>query len=162
MEAFSALLAICARNSQVTGGFSAQRSVTRSFDVFFDLRLNKRLSKQSWDWWFEAPSSPLWHHSNVNAHFFWRHNAPAYKSRLDEHYSENVNIWSIYLTLPNTCVSLFEHGIVPFYPELWSCGKYTLDVILFSYRYWLIPCRLCRVMPHLACFPHHSIKYKIR
>ena len=25
-----------------------QRPVTRSFDVFFDLRLNKRLSKQSW------------------------------------------------------------------------------------------------------------------
>ena len=28
----------------------AQRLVTRSFDVFFDLRLNKRLSKQSWGW----------------------------------------------------------------------------------------------------------------
>ena len=34
------------------GEFPAQRPVTRSFDVFFDLRLNKRLSKQSWDWWF--------------------------------------------------------------------------------------------------------------
>ena len=30
----------------------AQRPVTRSFAVFFDLRLNKRLSKQSWGWWF--------------------------------------------------------------------------------------------------------------
>ena len=27
--------------------FPAQRPVTRSFDVFFDLRLNKRLSKQA-------------------------------------------------------------------------------------------------------------------
>ena len=45
MEAFSALLAICAGNSPVTGEFPAQRPVTRSFDVYFDLRLNKRLSK---------------------------------------------------------------------------------------------------------------------
>ena len=48
METFSALLAICAGNSPVTGEFHAQRPVTRSFGVFFDLRLNKRLSKQSW------------------------------------------------------------------------------------------------------------------
>ena len=34
------------------GEFPTQRPVTRSFDVFFDLRLNKRLSKQSWGWWF--------------------------------------------------------------------------------------------------------------
>ena len=38
--------------------------VTRSFDVFFDLRLNERLRKQSWGWWFETPSRPLWRHSN--------------------------------------------------------------------------------------------------
>ena len=65
METFSALLAICAGNSPVTGEFPAQKPVTRSFDVFFDLRLNERLSKQSWGWWFETPSCPLWRHSNV-------------------------------------------------------------------------------------------------
>ena len=64
MEAFSALLAICAGNSPVSGEFPAQRPVTRSFDVFFELRLNKQLSKQSWGWWFETPSRPLWRHSN--------------------------------------------------------------------------------------------------
>ena len=53
METFSALLALCAGNSPVTGEFPAQMPVTRSFEVFFDLRLNKRLSKQSWGWWFE-------------------------------------------------------------------------------------------------------------
>ena len=47
METFSALLAICAGNSPVTGEFPAQRPVTRSFDVSFDLRLNELLSKQS-------------------------------------------------------------------------------------------------------------------
>ena len=66
METFSALLAICAGNSLVTGEFPSQRPVTRSFDIFFDLRLNKRLSKQSWGWWFETPSWSLWRHCNVN------------------------------------------------------------------------------------------------
>ena len=64
METFSTLLAICAGNSPVTGEFPAQRPVMRSFGVFFDLRLNKRLSKQSWDWWFETLSRPLWRHCN--------------------------------------------------------------------------------------------------
>ena len=50
MEPFSALLAICAGNSPVTGELPAQRPMTRSFDVFFDLRLDERLSKQSWGW----------------------------------------------------------------------------------------------------------------
>ena len=36
--------------------FPPQRPVTRSFDVFFDQRLNKRLSKQWWGWWFETPA----------------------------------------------------------------------------------------------------------
>ena len=52
-------------NSPVPGEFPAQRPVTRSFDVFFDLRLNKRLSKQSWGWWFDTLSRPLWRHRNV-------------------------------------------------------------------------------------------------
>ena len=63
-KTFSASLAICAGNSPVTGEFPAHRPVTRSFDVFFDLRLNKRLSKQQWGWWFGTPSRPLWRHCN--------------------------------------------------------------------------------------------------
>ena len=62
-ETFSALLAICVENSPVTGEFPAQRPATRSFDVFFDLHLDKRLSKQGW--WFETPSCPLWRHCKV-------------------------------------------------------------------------------------------------
>ena len=64
METFSALLAICVGNSPVPGEFPTQRPVTRSFDVFFDLHLNKRLSKQPWGWWFETLSCPLWPHRN--------------------------------------------------------------------------------------------------
>ena len=51
-------------NSPVPGEFPSQRPVTRSFGVFFDLRLNKRLRKQSWGWWFETPSRSLWRHCN--------------------------------------------------------------------------------------------------
>ena len=65
---FSALLALCVGNSPVTGEFPSQRPVTRSFDVFFDLRLNKRLSKQSWGWWLETPSRSLWRHCNDQLH----------------------------------------------------------------------------------------------
>ena len=46
----SALLALRAGNSSVTGEFPSQRPVTCSFDIFLDLRQNKRLSKQSWGW----------------------------------------------------------------------------------------------------------------
>ena len=60
METFSALLALCAGNSPVTGEFSAQRPVTWSFDVFFDLHLNKRSSKQSRGWWSETPPRSSW------------------------------------------------------------------------------------------------------
>ena len=65
METFSALLSICAGNSPVAGEFPAQRPVARSFDIIFDLRLNKRLSKQSWGWWFGTLSCPLWRQCNV-------------------------------------------------------------------------------------------------
>ena len=52
MDTFSALPALA-------------KTVTRSFGVFFDLRLNKRLSKQSRRRWFETPSCSLWRHCNM-------------------------------------------------------------------------------------------------
>ena len=57
MEAVSASLVFYAGNSPVAGEFPSQRQgpVTRSFDVFFDLRLNKRLSKQPVIWEAIAP-----------------------------------------------------------------------------------------------------------
>ena len=64
-ETFSALLALCAWNSPVIGEFPAQGPVTRSFNIFFDLCLNKQLSKKSWGWWFETQLHSLWRHSYV-------------------------------------------------------------------------------------------------
>ena len=55
VETFSALLAICVGNSPVP----AQRPVARSFDVFFDLRPNKRLGKKWWRWWLQTPSTHI-------------------------------------------------------------------------------------------------------
>ena len=69
METFSALLALCAGNSPLIGEFPSQRPVARSFDVFFELHLNKCLSKQSWGWWFETLSRSLWRHCNVWIHY---------------------------------------------------------------------------------------------
>ena len=59
METLSASLARCGWNPSVSGGFPSQRPVTRSFDVFFDLRMNKRLNKHSRLHWFETPSRSL-------------------------------------------------------------------------------------------------------
>ena len=81
METFSALLDLCAGNSLVIGEFLAQRPVTQSFDVFFDMRLNERLSKQSWGWWFETPSCPLWCHNNGDSP--GGQNPPSWKTRPD-------------------------------------------------------------------------------
>ena len=46
--------------------FPTQRPVTRSFDVLFDLHLNKRFSKQPWGCWFETPSWSFWRQCNAN------------------------------------------------------------------------------------------------
>ena len=75
--------------STVNDGLPPQMSMTRCFDAFFDLRLNKRLSKQSRRLWFETPSRSLWRHCNEGRHVVdprmclllinslqWRHNGP--------------------------------------------------------------------------------------
>ena len=74
METFSTLLALCAGNSPVSGEFPAQRPVTRSFDIFFDLRLNKRLSKQWQGWWFYSERPRGAGFRSVNPAERWREN----------------------------------------------------------------------------------------
>ena len=70
METFFALLALCAGGSSVTGEFRSQRPVTQSFDGFFNLLLNKRLSKPSIHRWFQTPSRSLWRYCNDCCVFF--------------------------------------------------------------------------------------------
>ena len=70
-KTFSVLLDHWARNSSVTAEFPSQRPVTQSFDVFFYLSPNKRVSKQPRHWWFETPSCSLWHYCNANYWHMW-------------------------------------------------------------------------------------------
>ena len=65
METFSALLAICAGNSPRSPVNSPHKGQWRGALIFSLIcALNKRLSKQSWAWWFETPSCSLWRHCN--------------------------------------------------------------------------------------------------
>ena len=107
METFSALLAIYAGNSTISGEFLTQRPVTRSFDVFFDLCLNKWLSKQWWSWWFETPSCSLWRHCNVELR----------SAHVTVTCSGNITStkpWAIFqkIAMHQTCHSLQQQNIV--------------------------------------------------
>ena len=85
---------------EVTGPreFLTQRPVTRNFDVFFDLRLNKRLSKQPWGCWFETPSWSLWRQCNDDSMnlpvwTLWRPRGFSYKSwtgHLQSHHNLHI------------------------------------------------------------------------
>ena len=89
METLSALLALCAGNWLVTDEIPAQRPVTPSFDIFFDLRLNNRLSKQSWGRRFETLSRPLWRQSYIYTCIYihiYSTNILIWKSEMDKWY----------------------------------------------------------------------------
>ena len=64
METISLLLALCVGNTSVTGEFPSQKTMTRSFDVFFLSGLNNQSSKQWRHRWFETPWRSLWCHCN--------------------------------------------------------------------------------------------------
>ena len=98
METFSVPLALCAGNSPVTGEFPSQRPVTRSFDVFLDLRLNKRLSKETRRRWFETPSESLWRHCNGCGFY-------------------EVNIWSMFYIRHSCNMCSILYGT--YYNETW-------------------------------------------
>ena len=86
--------------------FPTQRPVIRSFDVFFDLRLNKQLSKQPWSWWFEMPSWSLWRQCNEKSESRQSKDDSAYRGQPDIFKSLRPNdyiwcsrIWSILVEL---------------------------------------------------------------
>ena len=136
METFSALLAICAGNSPIP----AQRPVTRSFDVFFDLRLNKRLSKQWWGWWSETLSRPLWR----NVHTCAMH---IVSIAIGRH-----GIWSS--LVPAMACRLF--GTKPLSETmLIHCQLYTIKGILWwnSNQKTIILFRKCLKKPSAKCWP---------
>ena len=104
METFFASLALCADNSPATGEFLSKRPVTQSFDVFFDLRLNKRLSKQLLCWWFDRPPCPLWRHCNANVHFHCKRHRPNSRQVTGARCTEVAarQSWAEYYSRPTT------------------------------------------------------------
>ena len=121
METFSALLALCEGNSPVPGEFPAQRPVTRSFDVFFDPRPNKRWSKQSWGWWLETPSRSLWRHCNDYCLSASEVTPPKYKS-----------VWVLYLA--KTCI-YFGFRLIS--------SAYLLILYIYIYMHGVDDCVYC-------------------
>ena len=130
LEAFSALLAICAGNSLVFNEFPAKRPVTQSFDVFFDLRLIKRLSEQSWGWWFETLSRPLWRHRNdlSNIVLPMTHRF---------HHATMVTTHALHHTMMVTLCFYLDSGV--FYVDIIALSKNHLpmtgDIYIFSPKY---------------------------
>ena len=124
METFSALLVICAGNSPVTGEFPTQRPVTRSFDVFFDLGPNKRLSKQSWGWWFETQSRPLWRHRNeMHIHVC----AMITPLSLNLWLLDVMPWWRVLMTFADSPNKLLH--------KKWSCRWFEVSVTVMTYLY---------------------------
>ena len=92
----TSLLALCEGKSPATGKFPSRRPVTRSFDVFFDLCLNKRLSKQPRGWWFETPLRPLWRHSNGDMIQTWSSRCRCSSSLISRHSDHYLPILTLY------------------------------------------------------------------
>ena len=123
MKTFSASLVLCAGNSPITGEFPSQRLVTRSFDVFFDLRLNKRLSKQSWGWWFETSSRSSWRHCNGDVEVFWDRNKPK---------------WNVYMWIfVSSCLSTNDRWI----PLIKDLVRRSFDRLRQKYQQALRQCK---------------------
>ena len=142
------------------GEFPTQRPVTRRFDVFFDLRLNKRLSKQPWGWWFETPSLSLWRQCNVTSHKKKKKNQciMIYPNPISLRRTWCLIIWSFtFLSMAQSnlkTISQMYHWITPcshtWSPsgESWhnnSIGRHILQLFLphlmpttYKAQYWLI------------------------
>ena len=129
VETFSAFPALCEGNSPVTGEFPSQRPVTQGFGVFFDLRLNKRFSKQSRLRWFEKPSRSWWRHYNYVFISRPRQNGCRFTD----------DIFTLIFLHKNCCIS--NHISLRSVPRHRKCGWiiiYQDDVIKWKHfpRYW--------------------------
>ena len=133
----------------MTGEFPAQGPVTRSFGVFFDLLLNKRLSKQSWGSWFDTSSHSLWRHCNADEvhspisyeiivtmclQLFWR----LYVT--DNHAFDEFPIWIFYLAFHfKSILSCFLQGPVTLVPSLCWVRAYKISKLMIKPPSWQWP-----------------------
>ena len=104
----------------VTGEFPSQRPVTGSFDIFFDLRLNKRLSKQSRRGWFETPSTSLQFYADIDA-LLYNEVCPTPSSLKSTYFVRLASIHHLGIELPDwhrTAVTQLVAGISHFMRRL--------------------------------------------
>ena len=136
MEAFSTLLSLCAGNSPATGNSPHRGQWRGTLMFFFDLRRNKRLSKQPWGWWFKTPSWSLWRQCNEQ---------------------------NVLLTLTSMCLYIYMH-IDPYVLYISICICICVIFILFNWFHYLCPRRTwslalyfgkqyCTKMLHCYLFP---------
>ena len=125
METFSALLALCTGNSPVTGEFPSQRPVTRSFDVFFDVRPNKRLGNQLSGWWFKMPSCSLWRHCNDTCTTPASH-THGFKKTCNQRPFYSCRLTLIPAWISNHMSSKTWNGITYPLPNFNSCSRWSL------------------------------------
>ena len=123
-------------NSLVTSEFPSQKSVTWSLDVFFDLRVNKRLSKQSRRQWFETKPCSLWRRCNDYFSFNSQNAVRFQKSVLPIISLPIVNAvsWSVKTCLKSsTAKEKMSDYIVWFYVDviIYSCPKCIAEL-----RHW--------------------------
>ena len=133
-----------AGNSPVSGEFPAQRPVTRSFDIFFDLRLNKRLSKPSWGWWFETLSCPLWRQCNDMGNRQGAHKSHRISSSLCFHDNAllYVRVFILYVDMTMMYIILCLMGR----------DKATLNLESWNIKFWISNPQ----NPQLPCCLRHA------
>ena len=136
MEAFSALLSLCAGNSPATVNSPHRGQWRGTLMFFFDLRRNKRFSKQPWGWWFKTPSWSLWRQCNEQ---------------------------NVLLTLTSMSLYIYMH-IDPYVLYISMCICIYVIFILFDWFHYLCPRRTwslalyfgkqyCTKMLHCYLFP---------
>ena len=108
-----------------------------AFDIFFDLHPNKRLSKQSWGWWFETPLHPLWRHCNGSSTYVTL--SPRNVTLTINMYMYRVRLLLVFghWTVTTTLTRLIFHI---------SKNKYTVSIFVITDS---INCRNCS-FSHLA------------
>ena len=127
---------------RVTCEFPTQRPVTRSFDVFVDLR------KKLWGWWFEMPSPSLWRHCNGIARVesspsglndFWAHVPCAASGRMrTASVNERIVIHNILTNLSTPCWQKqdWDHKIKTL-PGTWFDGHSSIVLNSLLWQNWM-------------------------
>ena len=126
METFSALLILCAGNSQVAGEFTSQRPVKRSFDVFLWSAHRP----------FETPSRSLWRHCNVGTEIgsekrhtlFLHHSYQA--SQAGHWYYYFITHWKLLIFAKPREASVSDL-------KAWKCHRCTRNAQCLTYFYYI-------------------------